>query len=91
MILEVAFKTPDAVGDALDNEVQLKYGMSLTELEDEYCNCSTDDPSFEEKKRIYDEAKAEVDKMDLLIGKHVKYGEYVTIQFNTDENTVKVI
>lgn len=90
MIIDVTFKTPDTITDALKREIQDVYGQTLEEIESDYYNCNADHPNFEQKKSRMEAVQAEVAKMKALFDTVIHYGELISIRFNTDNSTVTV-
>jgi hypothetical protein len=78
MKVQVTFKTPDAVEQALDDEIKSDIG---------WCNEVEGLPWIAMEEAYEDrleEAKG-------IISKWVEYGEYVTIEFDTETKTAKVL
>ena len=78
MKMRVTFKDPDVLADALyDIEKDIERGLAKT------LNFSEADASAEAIERMI--------PMHDLVKKFIRYGEYITIDFDTETNTATVI
>ena len=73
--MTITFKTPDAVSDAVDNEID-----QLRELDKEL--------DKEQDEEVYYQLKEDWMK---FLKRFTKYGEYITIEFDLDNETAKVM
>lgn len=75
MKLRIFFKTPDAVRDAIEDNLTdcLPEGM---------------DPDSDEAWELRSKTK---ESLEALTGKYIRYGECVTLEFDTETETVTVV
>jgi hypothetical protein len=73
--MTITFKTPDAVSDAVDNEID-----QLRELDKEL--------GREQDEEVYYQLKEDWMK---FLERFTEYGEYITIEFDLDNETAKVM
>lgn len=83
MKFTVTFKTPDVLDQVESENMQpCAEHLAKDEWGDEDCNSCVEAEEREQDKR---------DLMKACAEKFVKWGEYVTIEFDTDANTATVV
>ncbi len=88
MKINITFKTPDTVERAISE--------ALGDLKLHGARCSLDDQSDcdycqNDREEELETIQGERNKAEELIGKFVQHGEVVTIEFDTDTGTAKVV
>ena len=78
----ITFKTPDALEYAIRDEVER---MANQYVDEDGTISSENKEEFEDNKYHLEE------EMSKVANKFIKYGELITIEFDTDFNTAKVI
>ncbi len=77
MKFTITFKTPDVVTDTVYDQIKMKMYQEeedISELTEEH----------------YAEIEEQTDREKQKVAKWIKYGEYVTIEFDTDKGTATV-
>ena len=79
MVVDVTFKTPDALRDAVMRAVEQEYGDPAQEIEGDIA------------EELHEENSARRDKVLKFAEHWIRFGETVTIRFNSDEGTAIVL
>lgn len=78
MKMRLTFKDPDVLADARDHILYTTKKQLMQELK--LTEAGADAESEERYK-----------KMDKLVGQYMEYGEYITVEFDDEAGTVRVV